>query len=379
MLVEERTHVKILRIDRPATRPSWPGVTAISALLLLGLAGCSRVEWQTAGESPLAEWSQTLSATRSTEAAADSASGICVTGCLAVDPQRIVEIHTPTDGRIVSPGTVETRTFEPTDTIEASHGGSRAGDRSARKQFVRSLRRGDRVTQGQTLVTISSPRVGRQKNAFVSATRRLALDAASLEELSVAHANLAAMARAARNCEIDRVDALRAEQSLAALGMTSGAITELRTQATRVRSNEPTEQPCDDWDQLELSAPRDGLVLEIVATVGGRVVAGEAVVRIADDSQLMLHVHDPDRRWKHSPDRSDGGQWQVRSASPRDRRVFALALVSTSGDDFLGYVDNQRAGWRPGQIVDATLVRTAEVSTDTASAVVPSRSFDTEE
>ena len=138
---------------------------------------------------------------------------------------------------------------------------------------------GDRVRSGETLAELTSPELGRERAAYLSATARLTLADAALERK--------------RGLAAERIVPLReVQEAESAVGEARAALRASRAAIAAFG----VEPPADDGDGATssvfvLRSPAGGSVIERTAVVGQMLDPAAPAFRIGDLSTLWLMVH----------------------------------------------------------------------------------------
>ena len=138
---------------------------------------------------------------------------------------------------------------------------------------------GDSVRRGQTLAELTSPELGRERAAYLSAAARLKLAEAALERKRGLAAEKVVPLREVQEAES------AADEARAALRASRAAIAAFGVEPPNADDDLATAST------FVLSAPVAGSVIERVAVIGQMLDPSEAAFRIGDLSTLWLTVH----------------------------------------------------------------------------------------
>ncbi|HEX3728118.1 MAG TPA: efflux RND transporter periplasmic adaptor subunit [Pirellulales bacterium] len=256
-----------------------------------------------------------------------------ISGRLAIDPARVVELRSPVEGRLVATG----------------------GKAVGNAPLARTLRSGDMVEKGQLLAVIWSPTMGDLKTQFVAAASRVLFDESSLTRLRQESASRETVAAAERHCRTDRQRLNEVRQALEKLDVTSEMLLAIQDTAGEVHAGRPNYADAEDWANLELHAPHEGMLIGIAGGPGAVIDRGMLLAQVADTSELVLQVA-PAPDYGHLPPQfdPDAGHWQVRSSGGKESIVCSLHDVALDHAGFSGLLKNAQGHWRPGQLVEAT-------------------------
>lgn len=280
-------------------------------------------------------------------------------GQLMLDPDRLVHVPARFSGEVISVG----------ESPGLKEDGSQP------------LRIGNHVKQGQVLATLWSRDVGEKKSDLVDALCSLWLHESLFDKLknagegTVAQRQLDEMQRLV---ETDLINVTRIRRTLRSWRIPEAEIVEIDHDAERIhaganRDRSPLipvsgdhEQLARDnrWAEIELLAPRDGLILEKNFTVGDVVDASADLFKIADLSRMLLlaNVYEDDLpRLLALP----AGQrhWTV-TLPGQPSPLVAVGEITSIGHVIdpnqhtaivTGWVDNPTGKLRVGQLARATI------------------------
>src|SRR5215469_5080706 len=173
-------------------------------------------------------------------------------GYLLVDPNSLVPVHSRFPGEVVRIGQTE----------EVNGHGER---------HLRAIRFGDNVKANQLLAVIWSTDIGQKKSELVDALSKLALDETILRNLrnaggtAVPERNLI---EAERNVEADKILVNSARRTLRSWRLTEEEIDAVIEESKQLRGSQQLTAAARTWSELQIWAPRDGVVLEKNVNVG---------------------------------------------------------------------------------------------------------------
>lgn len=206
-------------------------------------------------------------------------------GQLMLDPSRLVHVHTRFAGEVTTVAEVV--------------------ENSQRRQ----LRVGDRVKSGQLLAVLWSKEIGEKKSDLVDAWSKLFLHETILRNLKkiegggVAQRTIDEMQR---NYEADLIEVTRLSRTLRSWRIDQKEMDEIEKEARRLHqlanlssekgTQSDSSQLESHWAEIEVRAPRDGLILEKNFTVGDIVETNLDLFKIADLSRLgvMANAYEED-------------------------------------------------------------------------------------
>jgi biotin carboxyl carrier protein len=177
----------------------------------------------------------------------------------------VLDVTAPVDGRVERMGST-------TSAINES------------VKITRALKPGDHVAKGQVLATIWSEDVGERKHQFVTAASTLLFDEAALKRLRETGGTKRELADARRQCEVDRGRLERAETILRGMMFSDEQIADLRETAVELRQGRPEYDDAEHWDELEVHAPHDAVVVSIHANAGRDVEGGGVLFRVVEEA-----------------------------------------------------------------------------------------------
>ena len=152
------------------------------------------------------------------------------------------------------------------------------GFQAAGRISERSVRRGERVEQGQPLARLDERDLAARVDSARAALEQARADARLAEQ------------------ELDRIRPLF-EQNVASRQSLDQAESSAAAARSRVASAKAQlTEARNALDYASLSAPFDGVVTSVVADVGDVVAAGQTVVRLAADDGRLVEVAVPERR-----------------------------------------------------------------------------------
>lgn len=271
-------------------------------------------------------------------------------GSLFIDPGHMVRVRSRFPGEVVSIG--------PASLSE----NEKAGEKP------RSLRVGDRVSQGQLLAVVWSKNLGETKSDLVDALSQLAQHERQYKKLQGLDRGLVSekdVRDAQRQREADVIKVETLERTLRSWKLTQAEIDVAQAEARKIHNGEPSDIDAEQhWAEVEVRSPQDGILLERNATLGDIVTTDADLFKIADLSTLGVLV----QVWEENlPDLAalppEGRQWTVYLKSqPGDRgtsgsfetigKVIDPAQHTTT---VTGWVDNRAGRLRVGQFVTACI------------------------
>lgn len=200
-------------------------------------------------------------------------------GYLMVDPNSLVPIHSRFPGQVVRVGFTE--------------------DVNIRGQrFSRPLRFGDNIKERQLLAIVWSTDIGQKKSELVDALSKLALDKTILDSFEQAPGAIPRnkMEEARRNVEADKIQVNAAKRTLAAWQLSEYEINEVIKEASELRESGEQIAAAKTWSELQIVAPRNGVILEKNVNEGEVVDTNENLFKIADLStiQVLAYVYEED-------------------------------------------------------------------------------------
>lgn len=267
-------------------------------------------------------------------------------GTLALDPNRLIHVHSRFDGEAVSIGQIR--------------------DADGK---MRPLQYGDRVTRGQLLAIVWSKEIGEKKSELMDASSRLEASRTILERLESLPPGIVAervIHEARRDVEAGIIALARAEQTLRSWRLTDD---EIATIYQELRAIEKDSQAVNsrverEWAEIEVRAAIDGVIIEKNFNVGDMVDTDDDLFKIADLSRLQVVA---------SIYEEDLGA--VRALKPSERR-WTIDLKSDPTDNHLpgtfdligsvidpaqrtgvlmGRLDNSAGQLAAGQFITATI------------------------
>ena len=168
-------------------------------------------------------------------------------GSLALDPNRLAQVHPRFAGEVVEIATV------PDEEECGSNGGT----------ATRPLRFGDEVRKGQLLAVLWSTALGEKKSEYVDALSALRLEMGTLERQEALLKDKAIAVRevreARRNVEAAEIDVERVERTLRSWRLTDAEIAAIRAEADQIREHNqsmpvPRSAPGHGWRSVPPSA-----------------------------------------------------------------------------------------------------------------------------
>ncbi len=309
-----------------------------------------------------------------------------LTGSTALDPTKLVRIHSPMSRcEVIDVGKPE----------EGIHLAPQQEDKSQKLELkskgTRELRPGDKVSKGLILAVLDSTDIGQKKNELFDDAIQLKLDEMILEKAEKAGGAVpeVIILTAKRNILAGLIALTRAKHNLKMLGIPEGDI-----EAVRKAAREAAEQPKPDtdeqrkkrlseWSRVELRSPSNGIIVERNVHVGEVLMDGTMnLFQIADIDRLLVIAN---IREEDLP--------SIEALEPKDRRwsVKTIGGVSIEGEideiGYLidpnqhtavikGYVNNKDHQLRAGQYITAsiTLPLAADEMSLAATAVVEEKS-----
>lgn len=136
---------------------------------------------------------------------------------------------------------------------------------------------GDAVRQGQTLLDLTSPELGKARAEYLSARARVALAEAALERK--------------RSLAAEKIAPLREVQEAEAAAAEARASLRASAAAIAAFGEEPPQDDGDASTSFALTSPVSGTVIERSAAVGQMLDPASPAFRIANLSTLWLTVH----------------------------------------------------------------------------------------
>lgn len=265
-------------------------------------------------------------------------------GCLAVDNDRLVRVHSRFAGEMMALGTLakgETAVF-------VEDGPSRM------------LRVGDRVEEGQLLAVVWSKDLGEKKSELVDSLSRLRVDRETLDRLKSVSEGVVAgrqVREAERAVEASQIAVARAEATLR-----SWRVPEAEIQAVTADAQRLTQPSRSNWPRVEVRASMAGVILEKNTSLGDVVDTTMDLFKIADLSKLHVwaQVYEDDLPALQALPRSI--PWTVSVPSrPGYRWTGTLEHIGEIIDPnqhtalVRGSVDNPRGELKVGQFITAVV------------------------
>lgn len=275
-------------------------------------------------------------------------------GSVAIDPNRMVRVHSRFAGEVASIGQVPD---QPTDSEGLAHGG------------MRPLRYGDHVVKGQVLAIVWSKDIGEKKSELVDALTRTAVDRTTLDRLEKAPKDLfpaRTIQEARRTYEADLVAVARAERTLRSWRLTEEEIDRVRQEAAQVGQDPLHEDKAAarSWAQTEVRSPLTGAIVEKNFNVGDMVDPSADLFKVADLSrvQITVSVYEEDLAPLRALPPAQR-HWSVDiKADPNDVPVAGTFDVigdiidpTTHSGVVIGWLDNARGHLTVGQFITATV------------------------
>ncbi|OYV82137.1 MAG: hypothetical protein B7Z73_17340, partial [Planctomycetia bacterium 21-64-5] len=276
-------------------------------------------------------------------------------GYLLVDPNSLVPIHSRFPGQVVLLG--------QTEEID-----------SQGKRHPRPLRFGDNVKAEQLLAIVWSTDIGQKKSELVDALSKRALDETIFNSLQRAGPGAVPQIRleeARRNVEADKIQVNSAKRTLASWRLSEDEIEEVVEEARQLRDDRQQTAAAKTWSELQIRAPRDGVILEKNVNVGEVVDTNDNLFKIADLSsiQVLAYVYEEDLPGLEQL-QPDQRRWEIDLKSdPNDRpRPGKFSLIGNVIDQtmrtapIVGWLDNHDHTLRVNQFVTATVGLPADPS-----------------
>jgi cobalt-zinc-cadmium efflux system membrane fusion protein len=279
-----------------------------------------------------------------------------LTGCLAVDSNRLAHVHSLFAGEIVALGTVA--------------GGE--AERVTDDPAARLLQTGDRVQAGQLLAVVWSKDLGEKKSELVDALSRLRVDKETLNRLKNAGEGVVAQRQirdAERTVESDLIAVARAEATLRSWRVEEKEIHAAAAEAERLARKESRRALAanHNWARVEVRAKSAGIILEKNVTVGDVVDTTVDLFKVADLSKLAVwaHVYEDDLPALQALPRPI--QWSVQMpANPAHGWTGTLERIGEIVDPnqhtvlVSGLVDNPSGDLKAGQFITAAVALPAQ-------------------
>ncbi len=282
-----------------------------------------------------------------------------LTGCLAVDPNRMVRIHSRFAGEIVDLGQVDGRT----------------------------LRNGDKVQANQVLAVVWSKDLGEKKSEMVDALARLRIDLGVLERLRALEREGATAERSVREAEKvvagDRIAVVRAERTLRSWRLSEEEIKAVQAEAERIERKPSDTTGHESWARAEIRSPQAGVLLEKNIAVGDIVDTSADLFKVADLDTLIVWAHAYEEDLPTLQRLPTPIPWTIQlPAQPgvvhrgRVERINPVLDPNQHTALVSGPVDNRDGSLRAGQFVTATIdvkATGSEVEVPTAALVEDGR------
>lgn len=277
-----------------------------------------------------------------------------LSGCLAVDNNRLVHVHSRFPGEVVALGTdsgYETDSASPEWTSRG-----------------RPVRFGDKVRKGQLLAVVWSKDLGEKKSDLVDALSKLKLDQQTLERVKGLATQGAlpgrALREAERDVEADLVSVARLERTLRSWRLDDSEIAAIKKEAEQIISNarKQKSKAQEEWARVEIRAPQDGIILEKNVTVGDLVDTTTDLFKVADLTQLAVwaYVYEEDLPQLQKMDLPI--RWTIHLPShPEVKYQGTLERIGQLIDPnqhtalVSGLVDNSEGKLRVGQFISASI------------------------
>ncbi len=247
-----------------------------------------------------------------------SALPLRLSGQLMLDPSRLVHVQSRFTGEVISVGYLSAAGANASARA-ATHPGPEAG--------TREIQVGDRVIRGQLLAVIWSREVGEKKSDLVDALCNLWLHESLLKKLKSAGEGTVAQRaidEMQRLYESDLISVSRWRRTLRSWHIDEHELVEIEEEAMRLHlkaqqsdgASKADEEPANlkrdqRWAEMDIHAPRDGVLLEKNFTVGDIVDPTLDLFKIADLSRLgvlanlyeddlpkLLGLPPEERRWQ---------------------------------------------------------------------------------
>lgn len=290
-----------------------------------------------------------------------------LSGLLMLDPSRLVHVQSRFVGEVISVG----------DDVSGSSPDS--------DEPLHPLQVGDRVIRGQVLAVIWSKEVGEKKSDLVDALSNLWLHEALLKKLRMAGEGTVAQRaidEMQRTYESDLILVTRVRRTLRSWRIDEEELLEIEHEAQRIHqaaqrrddtpatSEQLANTPRDQrWAEIEIRAPRDGLILEKNFTVGDFVDTTIDLFKIADLSRLgvLANVYEDDlprllalapaeRRWELTLP----SQPQSPASMGRIEMIGHVIDPNQHTAVVKGWVENPHEQLRVGQFARATVAMPRE-------------------
>jgi cobalt-zinc-cadmium efflux system membrane fusion protein len=270
-------------------------------------------------------------------------------GTLAIDPNRLVHVHSRFPGEVVTIG-------QRTD--DGQH---------------RPLRYGDRVARGDLVATLWSKEMGEKKSELVDAISRLRIDRSVLAKLEGVTAGIVSQRQimeTRRKVDEDLVDVARIERTLRSWRLSDEEIEGVKQETPARAQNDPEDSPNSRrWAETELRSPIDGMIVEKNYNVGDVVDAQDNLFKVADLSrvQVLVQAYEDDMESIRSLPPHDR-RWRLQLQSDPDNQpiegVFELfgSVIDPAQrtGTLMGWLENPSNSMLVGQFVTATIMLPAE-------------------
>jgi membrane fusion protein, heavy metal efflux system len=274
-------------------------------------------------------------------------------GQLMLDPSRLVHVHTRFGGEVISVAEVKVN------------------------NAPRQLRVGDQVKSGELLAVLWSKEIGEKKSDLVDAWSQLYLHETTLLNLKKLEGDAIAQRtinEMQRNYEADLIEVNRLRRTLRSWRIEQRELDEVESEARRLHklAQTPNEKEAkvavneleEHWAEIEIKAPRDGVILEKNFTVGDIVDTSFDLFKIADLSRLgvMANAYEEDMPRLDSLPESQR-EWRIELHSLPDHppleghfeSIGNLIDPNQHTAVVTGWIDNPEELLRVGQFVEALI------------------------
>jgi cobalt-zinc-cadmium efflux system membrane fusion protein len=270
-------------------------------------------------------------------------------GSLALDPDRLVRVHSRFPGEVVELG--------PTT--------------EGRGEFAtapRPIRFGDTVTKDQLLAVLWSKDLGEKKSELIDALVQLKVDEKILTEAEKSSGAVPQvfMWNATRTVEADLNAVNRAERTLRVWRLTDQEIQELRDEAEKIRQRggkRDTEKE-RNWARVEVRAPFAGAVIEKNISIGDMADTSTDLFKIANTDVVAVwaNAYEEDLPSLRALPKEER-RWTIRLpgdplAAPIPGTIDKIGYVIDPNQHtalVMGRVENPGNALRAGQFITATV------------------------
>jgi membrane fusion protein, heavy metal efflux system len=243
----------------------------------------------------------------------------------------------------------------------------------------------DHVTKGQQLAVLWSKELGEKKSELVAALVRRRLDSRNLLQLRRLEKEGAGTNRSVREAEYDletdESNIQKARLTLQSWLLSPEEIAEVESEADRLHREQGKRAPELDreWARVNITAPRDGTIVEKNVVEGDIVDINTDLFKIANLSRLLViaHVYEEDIPFLHALPRPI--PWSITINAMPDREPIT-GVIDRLGDVIdpyvhmalvFGKIENAEDDLLAGQFITASV----ELPEDPELVEIPTRAL----